>query len=55
MRVLIDFFGVGRCSLPSEICCGDWPGRDERELLLLRRGEEADWRKAKDEDGRRAE
>lgn len=51
----MDLFGVAFCSLPSEGCCGDWPGRDERELRLLRRGDGADWRKANDEEGRRPE
>jgi hypothetical protein len=55
MRLLIDFFGVGRLSSPSLGCCGEAPESDEREVLLLRRGEEADWRKAKEDDGLRAE
>lgn len=55
MRLLIDFFGVGRLSSASLGCWGDAPERDEREVLLLRRGEEADWRRANDDEGLRAE
>ena len=55
MRLLMDFFGVGRLSSASLGCCGDAPERDEREVLLLRRGEEADWRRAKEDEGLRAE
>ena len=55
MRLLIDFFGVGRLSSASLGCCGDAPERDEREVLLLRRGEGADWRRVKEDDGLRAE
>jgi hypothetical protein len=55
MRLLIDFLGVGRCSSLSRGCCGDIPERDEREVRFVRRGEEADWRKAKEDEGRRAE
>ena len=55
MRLLIDFFGVSRLSSPSLGCCGDRPERDEREVLLPRRGEEADWRRANEDDGLRAE
>ena len=55
MRLLIDFFGVGRLSSTSLGCCGDAPEREERDVLLLRRGEEADWRRAKEDDGLRAE
>lgn len=53
--MLIDFFGVGRLSSPSLGCCGEAPEREEREVLLLKRGEEADWRKANDDEGLRAE
>lgn len=55
IRLLIDFFGVGRFSLSSGFRCGDVPEREEREDRLVRRGEEADWRKANDEEGLRAE
>ena len=55
MRLLIDFFGVGRLSSASLGCCGDTPESEEREALLVRRGEEADWRKAKEDEGLRAE
>lgn len=55
MRLLIDFLGVGFFSSPSLGCCGDAPERDEREDRLVKRGEEADWRRAKEEEGRRAE
>ena len=55
MRLLMDFFGVGRLSSASLGCCGDAPERDEREVLLLRRGEGADWRRANEDDGLRAE
>lgn len=55
IRLLIDFFGVGRFSLSSGFRCGDAPDSEEREERLVKRGEEADWRKVKDEEGLRAE
>jgi hypothetical protein len=55
MRLLIDFLGVGRCSSLSRGCCGDTPERDEREVRFVRRGDEADWRRAKEDEGRLAE
>ena len=55
MRLLIDLFGVGRLSSESLGCCGEAPEREERDALLVRRGEEADWRRAKDDEGLRAE
>jgi hypothetical protein len=51
----MDFFGVGRLSSASLDCCGDAPERDERDALLVRRGEEVDWRRAKEDEGLRAE
>ena len=51
----MDFFGVGRFSSASLSCCGEAPDRVERDALLVRRGEEADWRKAKEDEGLRAE
>ena len=51
----MDFFGVGLLSSASLGCCGDAPESDEREVLLVRRGEEADWRRAKEDEGLRAE
>lgn len=53
--MLIDFLGVGRCSSPSLGCCGEGPDSEEREERLVKRGEEADWRKANEDDGRREE
>lgn len=53
--MLIDFFGVGRCSSPSFGCCGEGPESEEREERFVNRGEEADWRKANEDDGRREE
>ena len=55
MRLLIDFFGVGRLSSAYLGCWGDAPERDERDVLLVMRGEEADWRRAKEDEGLRAE
>lgn len=55
MRLLMERLGVGSFTTPSEGWCGDCAESDEREVLLLRRGEEADWRRANEEDERRAE
>lgn len=46
---------MGRPSSASLGCCGEAPESEEREVLLLKRGEEADWRKANEDEGLRAE